>query len=265
MTVFQRFMRDRTRADLWWAVGIFATVLINIAFFPSMEGQAELDEAMKDLPPAMQQLFGIEEGISLGSAPGYLWAQVFAMLPLLFCVLGVAVASAALGGAEEDGTLEFLLAQPVTRRRVVMERLGALCAVIAAHTAIVTVALFILSPLFGALDGVDRPGLIVACIGSGAIALLHSAVAFTAGAYFGRRNPAIAAASAVTVAGYIGQGLLAAIDAPEAARYLTPWYWFLRENMLAFGPNLVSFLPALLVAAAVGLAAVPIFERRDLR
>ena len=39
------------------------------------------------------------------------------------------------------------------------------------HTAIVTVTVFILCPLFGALDGVDTLGLIVACIGSGAIAL----------------------------------------------------------------------------------------------
>ena len=80
-----------------------------------------------------------------------------------------------------------------------------------------------------------------------------------------RRNPAIAVASAVTVAGYVAQGLLAAIDAPQAVRYLSPWYWFLRENMLAFGPNLVSFLPALALAVVVGLAAVPIFQRRDLR
>ena len=265
MNVFRRFLADRTRTDIWWALGIFATVMVNLAFFPSMEGQAELDEALKDLPPAMQELFGIEEGVSLGSAAGYVQSQVFAMLPILLVVLGVAVASAAIGGAEEDGTLEFLLAQPVTRRRVVAERLLAVFGVIAGHTLLVTVAVFAVCPLFGATDGVDLAGMATACLGAGTLALMHTTVAFTAGAHFGRRNPAIAVASAVTVGGYMAQALLAAIDAPEALRYLSPWYWFLRENMLAFGPNLVSFLPALVLSVVIGLAAIPLFERRDLR
>jgi ABC-2 type transport system permease protein len=265
MTVFRRFLLDRTRTDLWWALGIFAFLVLNIAFFPSVEGKSELDESLEDLPPALQELFGIQEGVSLGSAGGYLQSQLFAMLPVLLAVLGVAVASAALGGAEEDGSLEFLLAQPVSRRRAALERLAAVALVLAVHTAVITAAVFAMAPLFGALDGVDLIGLVAACVGSGALALLHSAVAFTAGAHFGRRNPAIAVASAVTVGGYVAQGLLAAIDAPEALRFLSPWYWFLRENMLVFGPNLWSFLPALALATLIGLAAVPLLERRDLR
>jgi ABC-2 type transport system permease protein len=90
-------------------------------------------------------------------------------------------------------------------------------------------------------------------------------MAFAAGAFFGRRNAAIALASAVAVGGYVAQGLFAAVGSPEALRFATPWYWYLRENMAAFGPNLVSFVPGLIAAVVVGLAAIPLLERRDLR
>jgi ABC-2 type transport system permease protein len=265
MIVFRRALLDRTRTDLWWALGILLFCFINIAFYPSVEGDAALDQAMEDLPPALQELFGIQEGISLGAPAGYLQSQLFSMLPLLLTILGVAVASAMLGGAEEDGSLEFLLAQPISRRRLVLQRLFAVTVVVAAHTVLITALVFAICPLFGLLEDVDLAGLALACIGSGTLALLHSSVAFTAGAYFGRRNAAIAVASALAVAGYVAQGLLAAIDAPEALRYASPWYWFLRENMLAFGPNVTSVLPALVLALVAGLAAVPILERRDLR
>ena len=73
------------------ALFIALFMIINVAFYPSLEGQPELDQAMQDLPPAVQELFGIQEGVSLSAPAGYLQSQVFAMLPLLLAVLGIAV------------------------------------------------------------------------------------------------------------------------------------------------------------------------------
>ena len=265
MTVFRRFVIDRWRADAWWALGIVAMVVVNMAFYPGIKGDAELDKTVADLPPALKAMFGIDSGVSIASAAGYIQAQVFSsLMPILLLVLAVGLGSGAVGGSEEDGSLEFLLAQPVSRRTVLVARGLGMVAVLTLHTIVLTVAMFAICPLFGALDGVDLGGMAVECVACGALAMLHAGVAFTVGAWTGRRTPAIAIASAVAAAGYMALGLFSAISAPTAVRYLTPWYWFLKANLMVTGANVVAFLPALILAGIVTAIAVPVFVRRDI-
>ncbi|MGE0600717.1 MAG: ABC transporter permease subunit [Dehalococcoidia bacterium] len=266
MTVFRRFVIDRWRADAWWALGIVAMALVNMAFYPGIKGDAELDKTVADLPPALKAMFGIESGISIGSAAGYIQAQVFSsLMPILLLVLAIGLGSGAVGGSEEDGSLEFLLSQPVSRRSLLVGRAFGVMAVLALHTVIVTVSMFAICPMFGALEGVDRVGLAAECVGCGALAMLHAGIAFTAGAWLGRRTPAIAISSAVAAGGYMALGLFSAINAPTAVRYLTPWYWFLKQNLMVTGANAVVFLPALLLALVATALAIPVFLRRDIQ
>lgn len=193
MIHIRRFIFDRWHADAWWALGIIAMVVINLAFFPGLKGKDDLDQTLADLPPALQAMFGIESGVSIGSAAGYLQAQLFStVVPILLLVLAIAIGSGAVGGAEEDGSAEFLLSYPVSRARFLIDRFAALTVVIAAHTFILLVAVFTFCALFGALDGVSRTGLAAACIACGALAMFHASIAFAAGAWFGRKSPAIA-------------------------------------------------------------------------
>lgn len=266
MTVARRFIFDRWRADAWWAFGIVAMVVINLAFFPGIKGKADLDQTVADLPPALKAMFGIEEGVSIGSAAGYLQAQIFSSVaPILLLVLAIALGSGAVGGAEEDGSAELLLSYPISRFSFLLDRFAAMAAVVAMHTLVLLGCAFIFCPMFGALDGVDRAGLAAACLGCGALALLHAAVAFAAGAWAGRRTPAIAIASAFGAGGYVLLGLFSAIDAPEPLRYVTPWYWFLKENLMITGASWVAFVPALVSSAVVAAASIPRFLSRDLR
>ena len=265
MTVLRRSLADRKVSSLWWALGIAGMILASVALYPSVKG-SDVDEIVQDLPPAVQAMFGIEGGVSLGSAPGYLQARLFSsVLPVLFLILAVSVGAAAIGGAEEDGAIELLLSNPITRTRVAVERYLSLVAVMAAFDLLAMVGVLAMAPPVGALDDVSIGGLFAATGGAGALALLHGSIAFAVGAATGRRSPAIAGASAIAAAGYLAHGLLSAIDLPTAVRALTPWYWALHENMLVEGPNIESWLPALVLSLVVAGFGVAVFQRRDLR
>lgn len=266
MTVLRYFLRDRRKSAFWWALGFFALAAFTCAFYPSIKGQQDLDQVVKDLPPAVQAMFGFESGISLSSAPGYLQARMFASLyPILLLVLAIGTGAGAIGGAEEDGGLELLLSNPISRLRVQFERFLGLAIVVSAQGALFCALLLPLAALFGALDGVSMGGLLTATAGGIALALLHGSLAFATGCWTGRRSIAIGVASAVAAGGYLAQGLLAAADVPDAIRDLTPWYWFLHENLLAKGPNVSAWLPALVLSCLVAAASVPRFLSRDLR
>jgi ABC-2 type transport system permease protein len=266
VTVARRWLRDRRRGLLWWCAGITALVAFTVAFFPSVEGDETFEELADELPAGLSSLLGVSEGAPLTSAPGYLHARLFSTLvPLLLVVYAIGLGARAIGGTEEDGTLELLLSQPVTRTRVAVERYGANLALLGLLAVTLAVAVAALAAPVGALDGVSLTGLAGASFGAFALALLHGTIAFTAGAATGRRAPAVGIATAVGAAGYLVEGLLALGDAADPLRFVSPWHWYLGRNMLVDGVALDAVVAPLLASAMLVALATRLFERRDLR
>jgi len=263
--VAARALHDRRRSLLWWAVGVVGLMAFTAAFFPAVEGEATFDDLVQDLPEAMKDLFGLGE-ISLSSAPGYLHARVFStLLPLVLLIFGIGVGARAIGGAEDDGTLELLLAQPVTRRRVLAERYAAMVALLVALGAVAAASLLAVAVPVDLLDGVSVPGLLAATVAATLLALLFATLAFTVGAVAGRRSTALGTATATAVATYLLHGVVGVSDAAHAVRFLSPWHWYAERNMLVEGIAPDALLVPPVLCAALLAAAVTVFDRRDLR
>lgn len=266
MTVFRRFLRDRRRSTLWWLFGSVLGVAMTVLFYPSIEGQESFDQMTEEMPDAVAELFGLDGAFSMSSPEGFLQSQLVATtLPILLVVFGIALGARAVGGAEEDGTLELLLANPVSRRRVLLERYGTvvlLNVVLVAATLAVTLATG--APV-GAIDGIPLGWLVGAFVAVLLLGVLHATIAFAVGAATGRRGRAIAVAAAVAVAGYLVEGLAQAAEPLEPVQAISPFHWLLERNMLGEGIAWQAIWLPLLVTIALVATAVPLFERRDLR
>jgi len=266
MTVFRRFLRDRRRSTLWWLVGVVATVALTVLFYPSVEGQASFDDMTEQMPDAVAELFGLDSTFPMSSPEGFLQSQLFAtMLPILLVVFGIGIGARAIGGSEEDGTLELLLANPVTRRRLALERYGTLVVLHVVLMAATAVTTFATGVPVGATDGIPLAWLAAAFVAVLLLGLLHATIAFAVGALTGRRGRAIAVSAAVAVAGYLVEGLAQAADPLQPLQAISPFHWLLERNMLGEGVAWASIVLPLLVTAALLAVAVPAFERRDLR
>jgi ABC-2 type transport system permease protein len=266
VTVAHRWLLDRRRGLGGWCLGVTGLVVFTVAFFPTVKGNETFDELADQLPNSLRSLVGLAQGAPITSAPGYLHARLFSTLvPLLFVVYAIGLGSRAIGGTEEDGTLEFLLAHPVTRTRVTLERYLANIALLATLTVVFTVGLTFSALPVDALEGVSLTGLAGAATGAFALALLHGSLAYTVGAATGRRAPAVAAATSVAVAGYLVEGLLAVSDTIRPLRYTSPWHWYLGRNMLTDGIAPDAIAPPLLLSLTLLAAATRLFARRDLR
>jgi beta-exotoxin I transport system permease protein len=266
VTVAQRWLLDRRRGLAGWTLGVTGLVLFTVAFFPTVEGDETFENLTDQLPASLRSLLGLAQGAPITSAPGYLHARLFStLLPLLFVVYAIGLGARAIAGTEEDGTLEILLAHPVTRTRVALERYLANTALLAALTVVFVAVLAASAPPLGALDGVSLTGLAGASAGAFALAILHGSIAYTVGAATGRRAPAIAAATTIAVAGYLIEGLLAVSDTIRPLRYASPWHWYLGRNMLTGGTAPDALAPPLLLSLALLAAATHLLNRRDLR
>lgn len=267
MTVVTRLLRDRTRGLIGWSVGMVALVLFIVAFYPSVKDQGELfNELLAQMPEAMRNAIGYDPAVPLTSPAGYLNARLLALLaPVLAVVFAIGAGAQGIGGLEESGQLEPLLANPVTRVRVALQRYAATVALLGVLIAVLASAAVGLSAPFGALEGVRIAGLVGACGAVGCLALLHGSIAFAVGAATGRRAPAIAAATVVAAAGYLVQSLQGVTDLLEPARFVNPWHWYLKQNMLVHGVPPEAILAPLGVSALLLVLGVMAFRRRDLR
>ena len=242
------------------------TVAFTVALWPSVRGQQQYEDLLRELPDAVRALVGAQGDIPFTSPAGYLQSRVFAtVLPVLLLVFGIELGTKAVAAAEEDGTLEPVLAQPVTRARLLAERYAAMVALVLGLAAVSTVALIVMGLPAGVLDGVSIGRLTLATAAAGGLGLVHATVAFAAGCAFGRRTLASAIATTIAVSGYLLHGLTSVIDVAGPVRMLSPWHWYLEQNLLADTAGFSALVLPLVVSTALVVAGRARFARRDLR
>jgi ABC-2 type transport system permease protein len=115
---------ERRGTIIGWSAGISAYIAINILVYSSIATQAQaLNKALSGLPPTAQALFGTNGGDFL-SPVGYLNSKLYYLiLPLLFTLLAVNLANSLLAREEQSGTLELLLARPISRGKLLLAKL----------------------------------------------------------------------------------------------------------------------------------------------
>jgi ABC-2 type transport system permease protein len=254
-------LRLARRSLLLWSLSIAALVVLVISVYPSLRGQLSLNSIYADLSPAAQRLLG---GSDLTSATGYLSTQLFAFfLPAVLLVFAIGRGAGALAGEEEHHTLDLILAQPMRRRSLYLQK----AASVVIGVGLLTVATW--APLV-ALDGavgfnLPLMHLTATCLQMGlfcaALALCAQAVAATAG----RRTIGVAIAVAYAAASYVIYGVSASVHWLVKVRPLTLWRWYLSNDPLSTGAGVAEIAVlggVCIVAVALGVRG---FERRDLR
>lgn len=262
--VLRQMLKERTKSTLWWSVAIVALTVILGLSYPSVHEQASVvDELMESMPEGMGQLLGAAE--SLASPVGYLNSNFYANLfPILLLVLGIGMAAWSIAGAEREGTLEPLLANPVRRSRVALGRYVGHAIVLAVVTALSTAVLIVFRDSW-LLGEITVNEFVAAGVGSLLLALLFTTITYAVGAATGSKGAAIAAGAGFAVATFVIFALASLVDFFSDLRWFSPWYWFLEPSPLSEGWTWQSIgLPLLIIVPALIVGTVW-FTRRDLR
>lgn len=256
----------RRRAGLiGWCLGLIGVVALLAVAYPTVRGDRGLDRTFADLSPGVQQVLGLAGGGGITSPAGYLNSQFFAnLLPVMLLVLGIGAAGWAIAGDEAAGTLELLLANPVSRVRVALARAACVVVMVAILTATTAVALLVAAPPAGLTDGLAGSRLVAATVATGLMVLAFAAVAFAVGAATGNRAAAVATAGALAAIGYVLEGLATAVPALRPLRAASPWHWLLGNDPLGAGLTWRAWLLPLITTVTLVALGAALFQRRDL-
>ena len=261
-SVFAKVVHDQWRLVLGW--GVFAAIwpAMYVGLYPSIEAMGSLQQMMDKLPPAIREFFASSE-LNIGTPEGFLNLELFTFIaPLLVLAYTVVVAGGATAGEEERGTLDLLLANPIPRWRVVVEKAAAF----GVGTIVIVAFMWAGAAAAATAVGIDLDlgRLAEALVSVLLLGLALGGLALALGAMTGRRWLSSGVSLMVVIAGFFLNGLGALIDWLDPWRPLSPFYHYIANDPLSNGLDPGSAL-VLVAWAVVGLiVAVIAFERRDL-
>ncbi|MDF5758682.1 ABC transporter permease subunit [Spongiactinospora sp. TRM90649] len=263
LVIVSRSLRESRRALIGWTVGVSVFLSVYLfAAYPSLVGDPSLAGQMARVkfPGAMRDLMG---GLAdFTTAAGYLQTLIYQLFgPMLFIGCATGLANRAIAGPEESGTLELTMALPLTRGRLVAERLAAMALGLLAMAAVTLLVAWaaVVS------NGMNVPfgRLLAAHLGVYLVALLCGTLCLLAGAATGSKGIALSVVGVAAVGGYVVETLGKQVPVLEWARWISPFHYYLEGRPIHDGLPVVDYLVLLGATAVLAVGAILAFDRRD--
>lgn len=246
---------------LWWSIGVVSLVVLTLAFYPTVHHQATaLNKSFGSLNNSTLALFG---GTDFFSPVGYINSQlIYLLLPLLLIILGVGLGSSLIGREETEGTIELMLARPISRTRLLLAKAGAGALSILIVAGIGSVAMIMMAQAVQL--GIPLTSIAAACFACFMLVLTFSAVAFLLAATGRGRVAALGVTVVYALGGYIIGSLASTVHWLKTPSLIFPYHYYRSADILrgTFSWSSIWFFS--IFAFGCLLLAWLSFRRRDL-
>ncbi len=266
-SVFGKTLRDSTPAMLGVGLLLGLVVLVTMVAigdqFDTLEERLALARQMELLPDFFQGLLG--PAVALDTLPGFLSWRLVGILPLMIGLWSVTALGATLASEASRGTLEMVLATPLRRRSLAVQKFLGHAVALALALALISVVAWLSSIAFAKLPG-DEMSLVTALSEFamvGAIALFAGALAFMASVLFGR-TVGIGIGGGYLFAAFAVNGYAGLVPGFDLLRLGSVFYWTQGHRPMAGSSDWPAVAFVFVLAAVFAAAGVALFVRRDL-
>ncbi|MEA3309778.1 MAG: ABC transporter permease subunit [Chloroflexota bacterium] len=260
MTIF-RYTLARYRGQiLGWGIGLALLGVLIVSMYDSFAGAQEFEELLKIYPPEISAFMG--DLSAMATPEGWVSMEFFSYMPLILGIFAVLMGSGMLVSDEESGTLDLIVAHPVSRTALFMGRLLAFVTATVAILVIVWLG-FIVSMTWSLIDiGWGRMWLPMLSLL--AELLLFGTISLFLSMLLPSRRLAATTAGLLLVASFFITGLAKINENLEPIAKLSPLNYY--QSQEAFHALNGAWLAGLLGSAVVFAAlAWWRFQRRDIR
>jgi ABC-2 type transport system permease protein len=265
-SIFAKTIRDSRRATL--AVGlVLGLMLIGVSKaivseFATPQSRVELGDVIRAVPPILQGLAG--KVVNVETLGGYVQYKYGTFFPLIASLWSILALSGTLAAEARRGSLEFVAATPITRRRLALQKLLGHVTMLAIASLLIFVSIAVVGS-FATLPGDQIPLEAAAgyTIWLALLALAAGSLAFALGPFVGR-GAAAGIAGAVMFGGFITNGYQSAIPALAPFANLTWFGWTTNHIPLAGVYDWPSLLLVAAVVVALLVVGIEAFARRDI-
>jgi ABC-2 type transport system permease protein len=263
-SVFAKSVYDARRSIAGWSVELVGIVVLIVAIYPSFGHSNAIASLGKSFPGSLTAFVGYGGRVDYASPVGFLGTELFTlMLPLVLTGLAIVGGARTIASEEEQATLDLLLANPISRTRLLFEKSGALLVQLALLTLVLFAALALSTRAWDVHIGVGR--LAAASFFVLLIAALFGALAVAVGAATGRHDLAVGVPAGGAALAYLVNGVAPLVSWLSTPAKATPFYHYTTPAPLLHGFQLDHALALAAPTALLVVLAASLFARRDLR
>jgi len=264
LNILRRSIADRRLSILVYAIGVAAYAVLILAIWPSLrENVSTLNQLWESYPEGIRKAFG-GENFTFATFDGFLSVEYFnQMWVIVMTAFSISIATGAIALEIERGTMELLLAQPVSRRALLLTRhfffeLGLLFLI---GATLIPIAIG--SPLVS--GDINYMGLLALAVPAFLFFTAIGSFTFFFSVLFNSRGTAIFVSLGIIIISYALDILAKINDTISNVHFLSIFfYWdpyrYLHNLSFAWGDIIVLIAITLISTAA----AVYRFERRDI-
>ncbi len=254
--VLQTVALQRRSALIWGlALGLYSAAMV--ATFPTFGDMEQTDQLMQAYPEEVREAFNLQD---LGTPEGFLDSQVFSLAPLALAFFPILALSGAIAGAEERGTIDVLLGNPLPRWQLVV---GSFLATAISLFGIVAVVGLLAWGTAALLDVDLSAGTTAeAVLNLWPICLFFGGLALLCSALLHRRSLAAAIPGVLLFAAYLVDVLGRVSGDLEDLRPASVFYYY--GSAIKDAIDWGNFAGVTLVSLLFVLLAVLAFARRDI-
>ena len=261
MFEFSRYYgQRRVKGSVALTGGLAVLTGLYVYMFPTFSTNLDLDAYLESFPPALREAFGLQ---SLGTIEGFLSAELYAFGWVLLLGLYLAYSAASLIADDvEDGRMDMLLALPVSRSKVILEKFSALLVPILIVNIVMPVVVYVGVLAIG--ESISVADLLMVHLLSIPYLLTTAAVGLVASVVFDRTSIAQRAAMGVVFGLFLVESVVTDTDF-SALGGLSPTRYYDPTAVLVNSQWDLSGGVVLLVAAlALVLVGRALFQRKDI-
>lgn len=230
------------------------------ALYDSFAGEIE---NMAEIAPAeMEAMLG--GNLEFASTPaGWLGIELYGIfLPVVLAIIGVSSGSTAIGSEEDSGTLELLLASPVSRTRIVVEKSLSITIQIGLVAISVWVGVALGTFLFP--FEVSLIDVLLATLMAWLFGISISYLSLCVHSITGRKGFAIGVGSLFVGFSYIVNILAQLLNSLSGLKYLSTFYYYSGGTVLLEGLNVTNLFVLVGASLILWILSVKFFAARDI-
>ena len=251
-------VRFQARGVLIWgaALGLYSAAILA-SYTTFSESADQMNQLLDAYPEGMLEAFGITD---LANVENYMSSQVFLLAPLALAFFPILTSAGTIAGAEERGTIDVLLGNPIPRWQLVV---GSFVSVAISLLGILVIV-GALTHVTAVLMDVDLPleNTAAAVLNMWPLCLFFGALAMLCSAVFHRRALAIAIPAFLLFAMYLLDTLGRVSEDLEDLQPFSAFYYY--GSAIENGIDWANFCGLTLVALGLIALAVLAFRRRDI-
>lgn len=248
MTVFKHELRQGRVSLIIWTAAISFMLGICVVIYPEMSDQMEDVSAMFADMGSFSQAFGMDR-INFGEFIGFFGVECGNVLGLGGAFFAALLGISALAKEEKEHTAEFLLTHPVSRTRVITEKL---CAVIA-QIVILNLAVIAVTALSVLIIGEEADIKTLAMLFSAFFLMQLEVAAVTFGISAFLRRGSLGIGLGLAAVFYFMNIVANLIDETKFLKYITPFGYTESADIIADGALNGGYLAVGMALAAIGV------------